>query len=104
MSDDEFLDSLSIKVDGTNKSKDIRIFTLSSCQWCKKCKRYLDERSVEYRYIDVDNIQYADKARIMDILKSKYKERISYPFLVCDGKAIVGYDPQKYDEMLKGGN
>jgi glutaredoxin len=103
-SDEDFLDTLSIKVVGKNKSQEIQIFTLSTCQWCKKCKRYLDERSIQYRYIDVDSIQPADKARIMDFLKNKYEERIAYPFMICDGKAIVGYDPQKYDEMLKTGD
>lgn len=103
MSDEELIANLNMKVEGENKSKEIQIFTLSTCMWCKKCKRYLDDKNVEYSYIDMDKIQYAHKKQILDFLRATYKERISYPFLICDDKAIVGYNPEKYDKMLKSG-
>ena len=103
MSDEELIANLNTKVEGANKSQDIQIFTLSTCMWCKKTKRYLNDNDVEYSYIDVDKIQYAHKRQILDFLTAKYKERISYPFLICDGKAIVGYNPEKYDQMIKSG-
>ena len=72
--------------------------------WCKKCKRYLNDKNVKYKYIDMDKIQYSQKARILEFLRESYKERISYPFLICDGKAIVGYNPGMYDEIIKTGD
>ena len=103
MSEQEFLDTLFTKVEGKNNSQDIQIFTLSTCMWCKKCKQYLRDKDVQYKYIDVDRIQPSQKARIMEFLRENYQERISYPFLICDGKAVVGYDPNKYDNMIKTG-
>ena len=103
MSSKELIETLSTKVEGKEKSQEIQIFTLSTCMWCKKCKRFLQEKDVEYNYIDMDKIQYAHKKQILDFLSITYKERISYPFVICDGKAIVGYDPKKYEEMLKSG-
>ncbi len=68
--------------------------------WCKKCKRFLEERKLKYRYIDVDKIERQDKSKILDYLKSTYDTRISYPFLVCKSGHVVGYNPNKYEELL----
>ena len=100
----EFMEKLTKKVKGKNNSQDILAITLTTCQWCKKCKRYLNDKNIEYRYIDVDQLSSSDKAKILEFLKENYDTRISYPFVVCDGKFIVGYDPKKYDDMLKAGD
>ena len=104
MSTEELIDNLATKVEGEKDKRDIQIFTLSTCMWCKKCKRYLDEKDIKYSYIDMDKIEYRHKQQIIDFLKATYKERVSYPFLICDSKAIVGYNPSKYDEMLQSGD
>ena len=104
MSTEELIDDLATTVEGKEKTRDIQIFTLSTCMWCKKCKRYLDEKDIKYSYIDMDKIEYRHKQQILDFLKATYKERVSYPFLICDNKAIVGYNPTKYDEMLQSGD
>jgi glutaredoxin len=77
-------------------------FTLSTCQWCKKCKKYLQENDIQYRYIDVDQIESDEKAQIITFLRENFQERISYPFLVIDNhKTIVGYSPNKYEEVFR---
>lgn len=87
---------------GKHNSQNIIAFTLSTCMWCKKAKRYLNENDVEYRYVDVDQIQADKKAKILDYLRNEYEgTRISYPFIICDGKPIVGYSPEKYEEKIK---
>ena len=102
---EELINNLAKLVKGKNDNQDILIFTLSTCMWCKKCKSYLNEHDVQYRYIDMDQVPYDQKARIMDYLNTKYNARVSYPFLICDGEFTVGYDPNKYDQMINtGGN
>ncbi|MFX1397242.1 MAG: glutaredoxin family protein [Promethearchaeota archaeon] len=104
MSIEEIKDQYAQKVDGENGiNEDIFIYTLSTCMWCKKCKRYLNERNVKYSYIDVDKIDSADKAKILEHLRANYQERISYPFLTCEKGFIVGYDQKKYEEILNQG-
>lgn len=94
------------EVNGKNDTQNVSIFTLSTCMWCKKCKAYLSDREVKYKYIDVDKLTAKEKSEILDYLRENYKpDRIAYPFLVCDGKFVVGYDPNKYEELIKkGGN
>ena len=67
MSVEELIDNLASKVEGTAGERDnVLIFTLSTCQWCKKCKRFLEERKMKYRYIEVDKIEHKDKLAILN--------------------------------------
>lgn len=100
----QFIENLTQKVEGKNSTQNVTIFTLSTCMWCKKCKQYLKDKDIQYRYIDVDQIGPEQKKEIMDYLKENYKpDRIAYPFLVCDNKFVVGYDPNKYEEIIRQG-
>jgi len=98
----DYIEDLATKVDGTNDSINLMAFTLSTCQWCKKFKRYMKDHNVAFKYIDVDQIDPSDKAQILNFLRSNFENRVSYPFLICDGEAVVGYNPNKYDELLGG--
>ncbi|TXT63102.1 MAG: NrdH-redoxin (modular protein) [Promethearchaeota archaeon] len=97
----EIIEKLAKVEEGKKDKKDVMAFTLSTCQWCKKCKRYLKDNDIQYRYIDVDQITPQEKMQILNYLRDNYQERISYPFLVCDDKFVVGYDPNKYDEIFE---
>ncbi|MEJ2250856.1 MAG: glutaredoxin family protein [Candidatus Lokiarchaeota archaeon] len=97
----EVIERLARQVNGKNDSQNIMAFTLSTCQWCKKAKRYLNNNEVKYRYIDVDTIDPMEKAKILNYLRENFPDqRISYPFIICDGEAIVGYNPNKYEEVM----
>jgi len=102
----EFIERLAQEVDGKNDSQDVHVISLSTCQWCKKAKRWLDERGIKYRYVDVDRIEMNEKSQILQFLRDTYKpERISYPILICNDNFVVGYNPGKYEELIKlGGN
>lgn len=98
----DYIEDLATKVDGRNDSKDMVVFTLSTCQWCKKFKRYMKDHDVAFRYVDVDQIDPGEKAQILKFLRNNFDNRVSYPFLICDGEAVVGYNPNRYDELLGG--
>lgn len=101
---EEIIEKLAIEVNGKNGEEDnIMIFTLSTCMWCTKCKRFLGEKNMKYRYIDIDKIDQKDKAIILNYLRTTYEERISYPLLVCESGHVLGYDPNKYMKLLGGG-
>ena len=100
----ELINELAIQVEGENNKREIIIFTLSTCMWCKKCKRFLNDRKIKYRYIDMDQIPYSQKSEILDYLRKTYSQRVSYPYMICDkNDIVVGYDPNKYEELMKGG-
>ena len=90
-------------VEGSKKNRDITILTLSTCMWCKKCKTWLKEHDVQYKYVDVDQIDFREKSKIIDYVRDKYQSRISYPFMICDDEFVVGYNPNRYEELMKTG-
>lgn len=98
----EFMKELFEEVEGKIDKQDVSILTISTCQWCKRCKAYLKDREIKYKYIDVDNVSIEQKSKILQYLRENYKpDRIAYPFLICDDKFVVGYDPNKYEELMK---
>ena len=102
----EFIEKLTQSVVGENDSQEWTIFTLSTCMWCKKCKQYLKDKNIKYRYVDIDKIDPSEKLEVLKYLRENFKpDRISYPFVVCDDKFVVGYDPTKLDKLInQGGN
>jgi glutaredoxin len=103
MSAENLIENLAKGVEGEKGTEDdILVFTLSTCMWCKKCKRFLDDRNLKYRYIELDKIEKQDKSKILDYLRENYSQRISYPFLVCKKGHVVGYNPNQYEELLGG--
>ena len=53
----EIIEKHAQKVEG-KKDKNVTIVTLSTCMWCKKCKRFLQDKEMTYQYVDVDKIQH----------------------------------------------
>jgi len=102
MSAEDIIKNAATEVDGEKMSdQNVTIFTLSTCMWCRKCKTFLNDKNVKYKYVDLDKIPYSDKAQILEYLKASYQERVSYPFLICDAGHVVGYDPNKYAELME---
>ena len=102
----EYIERLAQEVKGEKDAQNVTIFTLSTCMWCKKAKIWLGDRGIKYRYIDVDRIDISEKSKILQFLRETYKpERISYPVVICDDDIVIGYNPNKYEELLNlGGN
>ena len=78
----------------------IKLFTLSTCVWCKKTKALLQEMNVAYVYVDVDTIEGEDREKVLDELKS-FNPRCSFPSLVVNNDCIVGYQEDRIKEALQ---
>lgn len=77
------------------------LYALSTCPWCHKTKRLLNELGVEYDYIDVDNLDGEEKSKVMDEVK-KWNPACSFPTLVLDNKkCIVGFKEDEIRKALK---
>jgi len=75
-------------------------YTLSTCVWCKKMKRLLNELGIEYDYIDVDLLEGDEKEQARkEVLR--WNHAGSFPTIVIDNKkSINGYEPEKVKELL----
>ncbi len=86
-------------VEGKNVGK-ILLYALSTCVWCKKTKRFLNNLGIDYSYIDVDLLEEKEKEKIKKEVK-RWNPQCSYPTLVInDDKCIVGYKKEKIKELI----
>ena len=85
-------------VAGNDKGK-IMLYALSTCIWCKKTKELLQSSGVAFDYIYVDLLKGEDRAQVIDEIK-KYNPSTSFPTIVIDGKAIVGFREKEIKEAL----
>ena len=81
------------------KKGNIMLFALSTCGWCKKTKKLLDELGVEYYFVDVDILKGEQRDETMKELDG-WNPRRTFPTLVIDDECIVGYKEDKIKEVL----
>ena len=76
----------------------ISMYTLSTCPWCRKTKRYFAERHIPFEYIDYD---LADEATQDLILRELDAAGASgFPFVRIGKHSVEGYRPDRYAELL----
>jgi len=77
------------------------LYALSTCPWCKKTKKLLDDLGVEYDFADVDLLTGTEKEEAVNVVR-KWNPRSSFPTLVInDSKCIVGFEEDQIREALK---
>jgi len=88
-------------VPGKKKAHQVKIFTLSTCGWCKKTKELLKALDIEYEYVDVDTLTGDDIVKVSEEVK-KYNPYRTYPTIVIDkGKhVILGFNDKEIKEKL----
>lgn len=92
------------KVPGKNKKHKVRIFTISTCGWCKKTKRLMTDLDYEYEYSDIDQVSGEEGHEAHEELK-KYNPRQNVPTIIIDDgeTVIIGFKEDKIREALKDG-
>ncbi len=84
--------------------RDVKIFTISTCAWCKKVKKLLKDMDVEYEYVDIDQVEGEEKEKVREELK-EHNSRMSCPTIVIDEgeEIIIGFKEDKIKEALGDG-
>jgi glutaredoxin-like protein NrdH len=71
---------------------ELKLYTLSTCGWCKKTKAFLNEHGVAYSYCDVDLLSDEDMEAAVKEQK-KYNPLGSFPTMISGNRLkMVGYD------------
>ena len=92
-----------VKVEGTRDSDhEIFMFAISTCQWCKKGKAWMNERGYTYSYVDIDKIPLSEKNKLKADLRATFNTRLSFPFVVVDKEVCcAGYNPSEWEVLLQ---
>ena len=64
-------------VEGQDKGT-IVVYGLSTCGWCSKVKKFLDEQGYGYSFVDVDLLTGADSKEAQKEVQ-RWNSRVSFP-------------------------
>jgi len=81
-------------MDTTKKTPRVIIFTTPSCSFCRSAKKYLRQKGVRFKDVDVSR----DSAAARDMVKRSGQQGV--PVLDIGGKIVVGFDRPKIDKLL----
>lgn len=76
-----------------------KVYALSTCPYCKRTKRFLDEHKIVYDCIDVDLLDDAKQDEVLEEVE-KLTGRRSFPVVIIDKDIIVGHDEQRLRKAL----
>ena len=77
-----------VRVSGKNNKHRVLLYALSTCAWCKKTKKFLNENDVEYEYVDVDLVNDEDHEKIRQDIINRGSEP-TYPTIIVDNKKVI---------------
>jgi len=77
----------------------IKLYALSTCPWCKKTKKLLDEKGVNYEAVDLDILQGEAQKEALEQVDRLTSKR-SFPLLLIEDKVIQGYKEEEIREAL----
>jgi glutaredoxin 3 len=70
------------------------LFSTSTCSWCKRAKRYLQEKRVRFKEINVER----DPKAARDLVRKT--GQTSVPVIKIGSKWIVGFDRSRIEREL----
>jgi glutaredoxin len=82
------------RVAGINNQNKVMVYSLSTCVWCKKTKKLLQDLDVQFDYIDVDLSTKEDR-------KKMRRKTLSYPLIIINDQIeINGYNEENIRKTL----
>ncbi len=77
----------------------VKGYTISTCPWCKKTKKWFSDHGIDFEYVDYDLAGQQEKKRIESEM-NKHKGPIAFPYIVIRDEVVVGFHPDKWAELL----
>lgn len=90
-----------IKVPSKNNKHRVLMYAISTCGWCKRAKKFLKDKGIEYEYVDVDLCSQEDRENIREDILSR-GGRLNYPTIIVDDRILItGFQENKMREALE---
>lgn len=77
----------------------VKIFSLSTCSHCKSTKKFLNDCTIKYEFVDVDLLEGEERKAILEDVK-KFNPKCSFPTIIIGEKVIVGFKEDEIKEAL----
>jgi glutaredoxin len=78
--------------------KKVSMYTLSTCPWCRKTKKYFADHSIPFEFTDFDLADEATQDRIMREMDAEGAK--GFPFVRIGDDVVEGWQPARYAELL----
>jgi glutaredoxin len=79
-------------VPGAVSARDVEVYALSTCGFCKRALAFLKDQGIAYRYVHIDLMPFETKERVKKDLADRFHEHISFPYAVVDGRVtLIGF-------------
>ena len=78
--------------------KKVTLYTLSTCPWCRKAKKFFADRNIPFTYIDYDLADEATQEKISQELDAA--GATGFPIVKIGNEIISGYQPELYSRAL----
>ena len=89
------------KVEGSKTDKDLVFLGLSTCGFCKRARKFLEEHGFSYSYVDIDKLDRDVRVEIKDEVRKNYTDDLLYPILLIDNSEYVkGFKKDQWAEKL----
>lgn len=97
----DFLEYTEVSFDGL--SRDVEVYALSTCGFCKRALKFLNDNQVSHRYIHVDLIDIEIKNKVKEELRKRFGGPVSFPYAVVDKKEVlIGFLELDWKKTLLG--
>lgn len=88
------------RVAGDHSEHQVVFYGISTCVWCKRTRRLLEDQGVAFDYFYMDLLSGYEREEVMAQVR-RWNPRASFPTLVVDdSRCIVGYRPEEIKEVL----
>lgn len=77
----------------------VKIFSLSTCSHCKSAKKFLNDCTIKYEFVDVDLLEGDERKAILEDVK-KFNPKCSFPTIIIGEKVIIGFKEPEIKEAL----
>jgi len=83
----------------TGTAPQIRVIALSTCFFCNKVKKMLDEYGLSYTSVDIDLLPEEERRLQLARLR-EFNPEEQFPVVIINRVAIVGYQEERIKEEL----
>ena len=79
----------------------LKLYALSTCTWCRKTEKHLQELGYQYDVVYVDKLSGKERTAAMQEV-TQYNPNRSFPTLIINNqKAVVGFKPDEIRDAIK---
>lgn len=82
--------------------KKVKMYTLSTCLWCKRTKQFFADRKIPFEAVDYDKVDEAEQERIMAEMRGNGGGG-SFPYVIIGFDVVQGYEPDEFERLMGAG-